>query len=202
MDLELFKELTARKFIKDYYFGLDTDPPSKMEWKPSDLTKEEYFGRMVSVDIAYEKYVLSRAALKPKGKILFCPVTVPEAVDYRLTVACLKKEECYQGMFRDPDLLFCQLRLELVWGYFSFDTVEPLVWMHGRWPAELDYESTVKTNRLEGELKRYCADLQCVDPHEAKVTPTFISDYCWKTRTMPIEKRILESLGFAHKGAK
>jgi hypothetical protein len=161
------------------------------------LEKKVYMNLMTGSWIADKKYGLSGIwSPRIRGRVPFCPITVPETVDNMLMTACQNNMEEYTGMFKDLDFFKGNLRLDLIWGYLSKPTLEPLVWRHGLCPRELDYESPEKASRLEGELKRWAADLNESEPRKISLNPHTVNAYCTRYVIKPIEPKIMQALGF------
>lgn len=154
------------------------------------MKKKDFIDMMVKYKISEIKYNLSGIMETPHGIILFCPVTVPHAVDHCLINAQQTQTEKYEGMLQDSDFISGKLRLDLIWGYFSYNAQEPVIY------RQHCYESPEKTSRLEGELKRFSADTQGKDPREIVVNPYLINRYCFRTITHPLEEKILKACGF------
>lgn len=155
------------------------------------MDKEEFVKNMIRWHIASEKYLLSQHWSNTPGKTPFCPVTVPQTVDYCLTRSQQNEQEGYEGMFQDPDFILGKLRLDLILGYFSHKTQEPLIWMHG---SRHHYESPEKTSRLEGELRRFGADIYEKNPSDVNLTTNLVGLYCHRNLITPLENKLKSEL--------
>ncbi len=151
----------------------------------------EEFGKKLFIEvataeygwIAKTKYLKSNDAYRKTRAAKFCPVSTPEAVDIFLNDIVTPFPN--HPSFKMPvDYLEClaedlkngSLRKELIIGYLTLDTKEPLIYRNnGHNPV---FESKERTSRIKGELQRWGADRRGIDPRLVTVTAPLADAYC------------------------
>lgn len=139
-------------------------------------------------------------------------VTVPEAVDDFL------KKCPYDGMEQDEEFLSGKLRTSIVAGYLLTGGLEPLIfnvkqcgvlstarrvwqsesaWHEGLAQDPSSFISSERASRLEGELRRFGAQIYQKDPRDVTVTPELIQNYCQRCNILSLQDEMMKEFRFS-----
>lgn len=153
---------------------------------PDELDLETFTLEMVKEDgcLSFSKYKLSKEA-NGKGDNRLCPVTVSETVDSYLT-----QELTDQKLEPDDHKKIELFRTKLILSYLLFPVREPIIWYDGDNP----FASEQCGSRLEGELRRFGADLHLTDPRRIIIDKGLVDRYCQRSDVQGLRELIMYTM--------
>lgn len=181
----------------------------------SDLHEQLFAGQPLTKNLVVGMFLSLDGAVLQEHKYFLgiergYAVSVPEAVGDVL-------EKClYEGMNHDEEFLSGKLRIGMIAGYISRGEKEPLIFnvkQRGGMTAQMLWESEEawherlarnshsfvskeRVSRLEGDLRRFGAQIYHKDPREVAVTPELIQTYCQWYNVLPLRDKMMDASGF------